>query len=239
MPLSNPPSFGFPNCNITYEYSRMAMLSPLCLAASRGLTEIRDLDLALFLANRSGHIDIVALLLGKRTNPLRESSANGLYGAAWRGLNEEISAYIRAGYADPDVFDGSSATPVIYAILGTQDEQGAWETIKCLFNLGASPWNKFGREDNDVQSDNERPPEVPEAKGGADAICEASCTGGQDNDVQPDNERPREDSGTDRGTDTSRNSSCTAGVGTDGQSDNKRPRGDSGADGEAKRARIA
>lgn len=250
MPLSNPRSFGFPARNITYvsmgkmspksydplraslsqkysqEYSRMAMLSPLCLAASRGLTEVvrflerrdstdkqRDLDLALFLANRSGHLETAASQFEKQANPPRESSANGLHGAAWRGLNEKIRAYIKDRYADPDVFDGSSATPVIYAILGTQDEQGAWETIKCLFDLGASPWNKFGSQKlsyswiarQEKKSFLARKLEEWETRLSPTILNssrESSYIPGQDNDVQPDNERPREDLGTDRGTDT-------------------------------------
>ncbi|KAF5700420.1 hypothetical protein FGLOB1_10790, partial [Fusarium globosum] len=183
MPFSNPPSFGFPTRPITYspygiyspnsydplraslsqnysqEYSRQAMLSPLCLAASRGQTECvnlllrfdyvgkqSDIDLALFLANRSEYIKIAALLLDKEANPGRNDSANGLHGAAWRGLDRQICDYVKYYDADPDVLDGSGATPVIYAILGTQDEQAAWETIEVLFKEGASPCTRFGHQ---------------------------------------------------------------------------------------------
>ncbi|KAF4448256.1 hypothetical protein F53441_8289 [Fusarium austroafricanum] len=287
MPLSNPPSFGFPTRIITYaprgifspnsfdplraslsqnysqEYSRQAMLSPLCLAASRGLTEIvrflerfdymdkqRDLDLALSLANRSGHIKTAALLLDKKANPGRKASANGLHGAAWRGLDRQICDYVKYFDADPDVFDGSSATPVIYAILGTQDEQAAWETIECLSNLGARSCTRFGSQ-NLSYSDIARREgkkflarkleewETAPSPTVLNSSRESSCMPGEDNDVQPDNEQPREVPEATGGTDSSRESSCTVGEGDDVQPDNKRPREDSEVDGGAKRARGA
>ncbi|VTT78002.1 unnamed protein product [Fusarium fujikuroi] len=285
MALLNPSSFGFPACSITYvhfgtisptpfdpldtslyqnytdESSYIATLSPLCLAAFRGLTEVArfllqfdypdkesDSSLALFLANRSGHLETSALLLDKKANPLKPLSANGLHGAAWRGLHDHIRTYTR-GDIDPDITDASSATPVIYAILGIQDEIGAWETINLLFNQGAKPWRKLEEweiplsptilntsrdlscmpgEGDDTKPNNEQPHKVPEARGALNTIDEASHTGEEDNDVSPNNEGPREDSGTGRGSGSNRNpSGC------------KRPREDSETASETKRARTA
>ncbi|KAF4340646.1 hypothetical protein FBEOM_5430 [Fusarium beomiforme] len=271
MPPSNPLSFGFPAGNITYipkgifsprsfdplraslsqnysqEYSCEAWLSPLCLAASRGLTEVvsflegfkytdkqRDLDFALFLANRSGHLETAALLL-KKANPARKSSTNGLHGAAWRGLNEQICDYIGDLNADPDVFDGSSATPVIYAMLGAQDEEGAWETIECLFNLGASPWTTFGsqnlsyseiarRERKMVLAQKLKEWETCPSPTILNSSRESSSMPEGDNDVLPDDERPQECSEATGGANSGREASHTVVEGDDVQPDNERPR---------------
>ncbi|EWZ78134.1 hypothetical protein FOWG_17543 [Fusarium oxysporum f. sp. lycopersici MN25] len=276
MALLNPASFGFPACNITYvnfgiispksydplrasltqnytqEYTRTAMLSPLCLAASRGLTEVvrflerfdstdrqRDLNLALFLANRSGHLETSALLLEKKANPLQEFSANGLHGAAWRGLDEHIRAYTRDGCVDPDILDGSSATPVIYAILGIQDEQGAWETINCLFNLGASPWRRFGRQKlsysqiawQEGKSLLARKLEEWETRLSPTILNssrESSCMPGEDDDIQADNEQPHEVLEAEGAPDAIGEASHTGGEDNNVQSNNERPREDSG-----------
>ncbi|EXL39976.1 hypothetical protein FOCG_17426 [Fusarium oxysporum f. sp. radicis-lycopersici 26381] len=255
MPPSNPSSFGFPTRPITYapygiyspnsfdplraslsqnysqEYSCQAMLSPLCLAASRGQIDFvcfllrfhyvgkqRDLDLALFLANRSGYIKIAALLLDKKANPGRKASANGLHGAAWQGLDKQICDYIKYYDADPDVLDGSGATPVIYAILGTQDEQAAWETIECLFKEGASPCTRFGRQNFSYAEIARRERkqflerklgewETPPSPTVLNSSREPSCMPGEDNDVQSDNERQREVPEDTGGADSSRESS--------------------------------
>jgi ankyrin repeat protein len=197
------------------------MLSPLCLAAATDEIEVirflhrfremdaqRDLDLALFLANRQGHTATGALLLKYKANPAQESSPNGMHGAAWRGLNKQIYDYVLHHGARPNVTDGSSATPVIYAILGVQDEQGAWETIECLFKLGASPWASFGTE-NLSYADIAQKEGKKDLAQKLEEACpsptilnssrESSCTVGGDNVVQPDNKRPREDSEVDGG----------------------------------------
>ncbi|KAH7201153.1 hypothetical protein DER44DRAFT_869466 [Fusarium oxysporum] len=239
MALLNPTSFGFPACSTTYvhfgsisptcydplrtslyqtyteESSYIATLSPLCLAASRGLTEVvrfllqfdspdkqRDSSLALFLANRSGHLETSALLLDKKANPLQPLSANGLHGAAWRGLHDHIRAYT-GGDIDPDISDGSSATPVIYAILGIQDEQGAWETISLLFNLGARPWRRFGIQQLSYSQIARRQRkmflgrkleewEISLSPTILNTSRESSCMPGEDDDTQPDKEQPYE-----------------------------------------------
>ncbi|CAF3557131.1 unnamed protein product [Fusarium graminearum] len=142
------------------EYSRQAMLSPFCLATIRNelkfvhfmhqfyQADVReDLGLALFLANREGYEEMASLLLNYGANPGQKASANGLHGAAWRGLESNIFEYVNTCGASPDVTDGSSATPIIYAILGTQDEERAWSTINCLFVLGANPCARFGSEE--------------------------------------------------------------------------------------------
>ncbi|WJG34854.1 uncharacterized protein FOBCDRAFT_127330, partial [Fusarium oxysporum Fo47] len=138
-------------------YETRTMLSPLCYAALQGLDEAirflflfrkedeqRDLDFALFLANRSGHLKTADLLLSYGANPGQESFSNGLHGAAWRGLKSVIYHYINNLHANPDINDASFTTPVTYAMLNKQDEQDAWDTIECLFGLGANPLARFG-----------------------------------------------------------------------------------------------
>lgn len=169
------------------------------------MDEQRDLDFALFLANRSGHLETADLLLSYGAKPGQESFSNGLHGAAWRGLKSQIYHYINNLKAKPNVTDGSSATPVIYALLSKQDEQDAWDTIECLFGLGAEPKATFGSEDwtyaeiarkmgkGDLAKRLE-----DFAKPGSPTISnssrESSCTVGRDNDFQPGNKRPRGDS---------------------------------------------
>ncbi|KAF5638942.1 hypothetical protein F25303_7516 [Fusarium sp. NRRL 25303] len=275
MALLNPSSFGFPACSITYvhfgtisptpfdplytsfyqnytdESSYIATLSPLCLAAFRGLTEVArfllqfdypdkesDSSLALSLANRSGHLETSALLLDKKANPMKPLSANGLHGAAWRGLHDHIRTYTR-GDIDPDITDASSATPVIYAILGIQDEIGAWETINLLFNQGAKPCRKFGIQQLSYSQIAWRERKMflgRKLEAAIQVACQGkemipslrTSIGEEDNDVSPNNEGPREDSGTGRGGGSNRNSSGC-----------KRPREDSETASETKRARIA
>ncbi|KAI7766368.1 hypothetical protein LZL87_013142 [Fusarium oxysporum] len=203
------------------EYSRQTMLSPLSLAALENQTDVvhflkrfqevdaqKDLDLALFLANRQGHREMAILLKSLKANPARESSPNGLHGAAWRGLNKQIYDYILKDGASPDVTDGSSATPVIYAILGPQDEQGAWKTIKLLFQLEASPLARFGSQDLSYaeiarkEGKKHLAQKLEEACPSPTILNssrESSCTPRGDKDVQPDNKRPREDSEVDGG----------------------------------------
>ncbi|KAM0360128.1 hypothetical protein ACHAP4_003760 [Fusarium culmorum] len=97
-----------------------------------------DLDVALFLANRLVQSDIAAVLLEYGARPGTISSQAGIHGAAWSGLNETIMEYVEDYNVDPDLRDRSDATPIIYAMFGRQDEMGAWETIKHLFESGAT-----------------------------------------------------------------------------------------------------
>ncbi|EGU73332.1 hypothetical protein FOXB_16158 [Fusarium oxysporum f. sp. conglutinans Fo5176] len=203
------------------EYSHQTMLSPLSLAALENQIDVvhflnrfqeeniqKDRDLALFLANRQGHREMAILLESLKANPARESSPNGLHGAAWRGLNNKIRHYININRASPEVTDGSSATPVLYAILGPQDEQSTWETIKVLFQLEASPLATFGSQDlsyadiarmegkEDLAEKLEEAcpsPTIPNSS------RESSCAPRGDKDTQPCNKRPREDSEVDGG----------------------------------------
>ncbi|KAH7230104.1 uncharacterized protein BKA55DRAFT_526476 [Fusarium redolens] len=278
MAFLNPASFGFPACSITYvhfgnispksydplraslsqnyteEFTCTAMLSPLCLAASKGLTEVvrflerfdstdkhRDLNLALFLANRSGHLETSALLLEKKANPLQAFSANGLHGAAWRGLYEHIRTYTRDGYVDPDILDGSSATPVIYAILGIQDEQGAWETINYLFNLGARPWRRFGIQQLSYSQIARRERRMFLARKLEEwetrlsptilnSSRESSCMPGEDDDIQPDNEQPHEVLEAEGAPNAIGEARPTGGEDNSVPPDNEGPREDSGTD---------
>ncbi|KAF4497717.1 hypothetical protein FAGAP_6113 [Fusarium agapanthi] len=197
-------------------YSHQAMLSPLSLAVFENQTDIvhflsrfeeedaqQDRDLALFLANCQGQGEIAELLKRFKANPGRESSPNGLHGAAWRGLDDQIRHYIVKDGASPDVTNGLSATPVLYALLGPQDEKGTWETIKVLLQLEASPWTTFGSQDLTYA-------EIARMEGKTDLAekleqaCpsptilnssrKSSCTPSEDKDTQPCNKRPREDS---------------------------------------------
>ncbi|KAF4436975.1 hypothetical protein FACUT_6012 [Fusarium acutatum] len=203
------------------EYSHQTMLSPLSLAALENKIDIvhflnrfqeldgqKDRDLALFLANCQGHREMAILLERLRANPGRKSSPNGLHGAAWRGLNNQIRHYINKDGASPDITDGSSATPVLYAILGPQDEQGAWETIKVLFQLEASPLATFGSQDwsyadiarmEGKQDLAEKLEEACPSPTIMNSSRESSCAPRGDKDTQPCNKRPREDSEVDGG----------------------------------------
>ncbi|EXK75772.1 hypothetical protein FOQG_19462 [Fusarium oxysporum f. sp. raphani 54005] len=203
------------------EYSRSIMLSPLLLAAGKGENEVirflhqyyettarRESDHALFLTNRQGHTTTAAVLLEYNANPAKEFSQNGMHGAAWKGLNEQIKEYVNKHKAQADVRDGSSATPVIYAILGVQDERDAWETIKCLFELGASPLLRFGSDELSyaeiAQQEGKRYlaqklGELCRSPTILNSSRESTCTPGGDNDVQPANKRPREDPEVDEG----------------------------------------
>ncbi|KAK6703654.1 hypothetical protein SNK04_013584 [Fusarium graminearum] len=120
------------------EYSRTALLPPSTLAAASGNSDVigflhrhyeldtrGNLDIALFFANRQGYTETAAILLGYGAKPAEKFTSNGMHSAAWQGLNEQIEEYVDKYKADPDVIDKSSATPVIYAILGVQDETGA------------------------------------------------------------------------------------------------------------------
>ncbi|KAM0396528.1 hypothetical protein ACHAQC_004025 [Fusarium culmorum] len=133
------------------KHFRSVMLSPLCLAVAKGEIEVvcfllqhykmqtrMDLDVALFLANRLVQSDIAAVLLEYGARPGTISSQAGIHGAAWSGLNETIMEYVEDYNVDPDLRDRSDATPIIYAMFGRQDEMGAWETIKHLFESGAT-----------------------------------------------------------------------------------------------------
>ncbi|QGI87161.1 unnamed protein product [Fusarium fujikuroi] len=193
--------------------SPQGMLSPVCLASFQNAPKVirfmrqfyipnrqEDYDLALFLANREGHQEPASLLLEYHADPGRKNAANGLHGAAWRGLNGNMKKYINDYGANPDVTDGSSATPIIYAILGVQSEARAWKTIESLISYGASQQTRFGRASLSRESsctvgrddvDNEQDPEVD---GGAGVSRESSCTVGRYDDIQPNNKRPREDS---------------------------------------------
>ncbi|KAF4333067.1 hypothetical protein FBEOM_13123 [Fusarium beomiforme] len=205
------------------------MLSPLCLAALQGSDDVikhlllfeivdkqMDLDMALFLANRQEKVQTAHLLLGYGANPGQKSFSNGLHGAAWRGLKSQISEYIKKHDTNPDVPDGSSATPVIYAIFGDQEETAAWSTIELLFRLGASPYRTFGDQSwcyADIarklekwylaemlaQSAPQSPTEVNSSRG-------SSCTIGEDSSFQPNNKQPKDDSEVNRGVKRARGS---------------------------------
>ncbi|KAF5724658.1 hypothetical protein FMUND_623 [Fusarium mundagurra] len=277
MALLNPSSFGFPACSIAYVHFRtfsptpfdplraslyqnytddsiyIAALSPLCLAAFRGLTEVArfllqfdypdkesDSSLALFLANRSGHLETSALLLDKKANPLQRLSANGLHGAAWRGLNDHIRTYTQ-GDIDPDITDGSSATPVIYAILGIQDEIGAWETINLLFNQGARPYRTFGiqqfsysqiarREKKRFLGRKLEEWETSLSPTILNTSRDTSCMPGEEDDTQPDNERPHEFLEAKGAPNTIGEASHTGEEDNDVHPNNEEPREDSGTD---------
>ncbi|PCD38683.1 hypothetical protein AU210_007150 [Fusarium oxysporum f. sp. radicis-cucumerinum] len=203
------------------EYSHQTMLSPLSLAALENQIDVvhflnrfqeeniqKDRDLALFLANRQGHREMAILLESLKANPARESSPNGLHGAAWRGLNNRIRHYILKDGASPEVTDGSSATPVLYAILGPQDEQGAWETIKVLLQLEASPLATFGSQDLSyadiarMEGKKDLAEKLEEACPSPTILNssrESSCTPRGGKEIQPHNKRPREDSEVDGG----------------------------------------
>ncbi|KLO99261.1 unnamed protein product [Fusarium fujikuroi] len=249
------PLRAFLSRNDNRNYSRRIFLSPLLLAAARGETEVvrflqqyfenpqeRESDEALFLANRQGHTTTAALLLELNANPGKESSQNGMHGAAWRGLNEQIKEYVTKHKAEADVRDGASATPVVYAILGIQDEQDAWETMKSLFELGANPLLRFG-------TDKLSYAEIAEGEGKVylaeklEGLChsptitnssrESTCTLGRDSD-QPDNKRLQETTGAGGGAILS----LQANQGNYVETDNKRPQ-EWDVDARAKRARTA
>ncbi|KAF5966012.1 hypothetical protein FCOIX_12687 [Fusarium coicis] len=198
------------------EYSHQAMLSPLSLAAFENQTDIvhflsrfeeedaqQDRDLGLFLANCQGHREMGDLLKRLKANPGRDSSPNGLHGAAWRGLNDQIRHYILKDRASPEATNGSSATPVLYAILGPQDEKGTWETIEMLFQLEASPWATFGSR-NLTYAEIARMEGKEHLAEKLEEACpsptipnssrEPSCTPRADEDTQSGDKRPREDS---------------------------------------------
>ncbi|KAI8402612.1 hypothetical protein FOFC_17928 [Fusarium oxysporum] len=245
------------------EYSRQTMLSLLCIAAmqndSVNISHIynlyqvciqKELDSALFLANSQGHAGIATILESYHANPGRESFANGLHGAAWSGINCNIQRYIHSFGANPDVMDGSSATPIIYAILGIQVEEHAWATIQILLANGASACTKFGSKGlsyEEIAQEKEKkylarkfkelgPCPSPTI---LNSSREPSCIPGECNDVQLDNEQLRDDPEVDGGARLSRESSCTVGRDDDIQPNNKRPREDPEVDGGAKRARGA
>jgi hypothetical protein len=101
-----------------------------------------ELDRALFFANYQGHLRPINMLLHYEANPRRDLLSNGLHGAASRGLKQEICYYIRVLNVPVDVLDGSFATPVMYAM--KLNSTYNWETIECLFSLGAVPTVEWG-----------------------------------------------------------------------------------------------
>jgi hypothetical protein len=236
------------------------MLSPLCLATAQNKIEFirfmhqfnnadsqRDLNLALFLANRGGFEKIASLLLAYGAKPGQASSANGLHGAAWCGLTGNISDYVNNYGASPDVADGSSATPIIYAILGTQDEERAWLTIDRLISLGASPLLRFGskklsyveiaqKNGKECLTQRLKEWEACYSPTVRNLSRESSCTPGEDNDL--DSKRSRQDPEADGRADLLCKDNRTEARVND-QPDNKRPREDPEVDGRVKRAREA
>ncbi|KAF4485561.1 hypothetical protein FAGAP_11591 [Fusarium agapanthi] len=234
-----------------------AMLSPTCLAAVRNVPEVirfmhrfyqkdmaREYDLALFLANRQGHQGTASLLLDLHANPGRENAANGLHGAAWRGLGGNIKVYINTYGAKPDVTDGSSATPIIYAILGIQLEPRAWQTIKCLMSYGARQWTRFGSKElsyaeialmagKEYLAQKFKELESSPSPTILNSSREPSHEPGEGND-QPNDKQPQEGSEADGGVSLSRERSCT--VGRD-DVDNEELRDDPEADGGASLSR--
>ncbi|KAM0369140.1 hypothetical protein HYE67_000035 [Fusarium culmorum] len=97
----------------------------------------RDLDYALFFANRSKDAVKVYLLSSAGANPGRPFSPNGLHGAASQGLQEQIGYYVLCRNVPVDVRDETLLTPIMYAM--GLDSPHDWDTIKYLFKLGASP----------------------------------------------------------------------------------------------------
>jgi hypothetical protein len=130
-------------------------LPPLCYAVLNGSFEDvrvlladsekteqfqRDLDYALFFANRSEYKLKAFLLLESGANPGRPFSSNGLHGAASRGQLNEIGEYALKPNVSMDVQDETFATPVIYAM--DLNSPRDWDTIEFLFLNGASPQAK-------------------------------------------------------------------------------------------------
>ncbi|KAF5248944.1 hypothetical protein FANTH_5647 [Fusarium anthophilum] len=227
-----------------------AMLSPVCLAAVQDAPQVirfmhhfyqkdmaREYDLALFLANRQGHQGTASLLLEFHADPGRENAANGLHGAAWRGLNGNMKKYINDYGANPDVTDGSSATPIIYAILGVQPEVCAWQTIERLMSCGARQWTRFGSKklsyteialmaEKEYLARKFRELEASPSPTILNSSREPSYTPEGDND-QLNDKRPQEGSESDGGASLSRESSCT--VGRDDVDNEQDPEVDGGA----------
>ncbi|KAF5966013.1 hypothetical protein FCOIX_12688 [Fusarium coicis] len=96
----------------------------------------RDLDYALFFANRLQDAAKADLLLSAGANPGRPSLSNGLHGAASQGLLRYIDCYVLSYNVSADVQDETHLTPIIYAM--GLDSPHDWNTIKHLFRLGAS-----------------------------------------------------------------------------------------------------
>ncbi|KAF5708079.1 hypothetical protein FGLOB1_6617 [Fusarium globosum] len=230
--------------------SPQGMLSPVCLASFQNAPKVirfmrqfyipnrqEDYDLALFLANREGHQEPASLLLEYHADPGRKNAANGLHGAAWRGLDDNIKVYINTHNAKPDVTDGSSATPIIYAILGVQSEARAWKTIESLISYGASQQTRFGSKKlsyAEIALMAKRPDlarkfkelEASPSPTILNSSREPSYTPEGDND-QPNDTRPQEGSESDGGASLSRESSCT--VGRDDVDNEQDPEVDGGA----------
>jgi hypothetical protein len=132
-------------------------ISPLCCAALQGLDTVvhvllrlsdqngpfqDDLDFALFLALSFRHRKTADLLLTHDANPGRDELSNGLHGAAYGGLKDEISLYVIEYGVDVDVEDENGATAVMYA-MGLEHPRD-WEVVKHLFSLGADPHVRVG-----------------------------------------------------------------------------------------------
>jgi hypothetical protein len=94
-----------------------------------------EIDNALFLADCFGQEDARDLLLEYKPDIGREHSSNGLYGAAGRGLDEEILKYILFFGADPDVLDEFGAISITYAMQLPASHD--WKTIKLFIEEGA------------------------------------------------------------------------------------------------------
>jgi hypothetical protein len=59
---------------------------------------------------------MTSTLLDYGTNPGRNFSLNGMHAAARRGLQHEISKFVKDYKAGPNIRDIFSATPILYAI---------------------------------------------------------------------------------------------------------------------------
>ncbi|GKU23042.1 unnamed protein product [Fusarium langsethiae] len=132
-------------------------ISPLCCAALQGIDEVvslllclsdrheplqDDLDFALFLALSFRHRKTADLLLTHGSNPARDRISNGLHGAAYGGLEDEISLFVIEYGVDVNVEDKNGATAVMYA-MGLEHPRD-WEIIKHLFSLGADQHARVG-----------------------------------------------------------------------------------------------
>jgi hypothetical protein len=135
-------------------------LSPLECAALQGSDKILrllldlskrdqmlqdDLDFSLFLALCFRHRKTADLLPDNGADPKRDGLSNGLHGAAYGGLVDEISLYVIEYGAEVDVEDGNGVTAVMYA-MGLEYPQ-SWEVVEHLFRLGADPSFRVGQGD--------------------------------------------------------------------------------------------
>ncbi|KAF9766797.1 hypothetical protein IL306_000735 [Fusarium sp. DS 682] len=131
-----------PLCYAALEGSDMVIHS-LVFASKNNQQQLQDeLDRALFFANYQGHLRTINMLLHYGANPGRDLLSNGLHGAASRGLKHEICHYVSVLKVPVDVPDESFATPVMYAM--KLNSPYDWDTIECLFSLGAVPTVECG-----------------------------------------------------------------------------------------------